>query len=74
MGYSLDAKPIPALPFFSFGARDPGRVGLSALTEDPPPPCPFPELLKKAHFILIGQMTFPASLSKQIPCRELQEL
>lgn len=71
VGYSLDAKPIPALPHFSFGA---GILAVSAHPEDPPPPCPFPELLRKTPLILIRQMTFPAALSKQIPCRELQEI
>lgn len=68
VGHSLDAEPIPA------GARDPGRAGLAAHPEDPPPLCPFPELLKKTHFILIRLMTFPATLPKQIPCRELEEV
>lgn len=71
MGYSLDAKPIPAPPHFFFGA---GIPAVSAHPEDPPPPCPFPELLRKTPLILIRQMTFPAALSKQIPCRELQEI
>lgn len=74
VGYSLDAEPIAPLPRFPFGAGDPGRVRLAAHTEDPPPLCLFPELLKKTHFILIRQVTFPAALSKEIPCRELQQI
>lgn len=31
-------------------------------------------LLKKTHFILTRQLTFPVTLPEQIPCRELQEV
>lgn len=62
-------------PSFTFGGRYPGCVWLSVSPEKPPTFLPlFNTFFKKNHFIIIREMTFPPGFSKQMPCRELQDV